>query len=76
MRSIEHLIEIADSNEVVDIWRVVDHLLDLRSQAENTASVDEALASVGVVEDGPSIILGERVKKIIKDYQESSSKNV
>lgn len=70
-QQIESLLELADKGEVVDIWKVVDHLLDLRLEIGN--SVDAALISVGVSKDGPSIILGERVKRIVDDHRDLAS---
>lgn len=67
--SIETLLELSDNHEVVDIWKAVDIFLDLRRESPELA--DAALAAIGVSEGGPSIILGERLRKITLDYKES-----
>lgn len=67
--SIETLLELSDNHEVVDIWKAVDIFLDLRRESPELA--DAALAAIGASEGGPSIILGERLRKITLDYKES-----
>lgn len=71
--SVEALLELSETGEVVDIWRVADLLLDLRK--ENPRLADKALHDLGIQEDGPTIILGERIKKIVSEYQENLSEH-
>ena len=62
-----------DSGKVVDIWRIADIMLDVRNSLDNEYDqrrVDDLMRTLGVQEDGPSIILTEKVQELVDTLQE------
>ena len=71
--TLQSLSEMAESGQVVDIWKVANVLLDWRNELEDTEDkqkVEAMISELGIQPEGPSIVLSDKVKRLIEMYHQ------